>query len=96
VIFIKDYLEKTSPTDPTETPCEEGSEKKKSKCSIVEFPDQTHPEECSREEIGKLVDKLMSMPESSGNAKDLLSGLSGVDEDPFLAVATRLLEEELS
>jgi hypothetical protein len=96
VIFIKDYLEKTSPTDPVETPCEEGSEKKKGKCSIVEFPDQTQPGECSREEIGKLVDKLMSMPESSGNTKDLLSGLSDVDEDPFLAVATRLLEEELS
>jgi hypothetical protein len=96
VIFIKDYLEKTSPTVPTQTSCEEESEKKKSKCSIVEFPDQTQPEECSREQIGKLVDKLMSMPESPENAKDLLSGLSSVDEDPFLTVASRLLEEELS
>lgn len=96
MIFIKDYLEKTSPTIPAETPCDAGSDKKKSKCSIVEFPDQTQTVECSREEIGKLVDKLMSMPESSVSANDLFSGLSGVDEDPFLTVATRLLEEELS
>ena len=96
MIFIKDYLEKTSPAVPAETPFEEGSEKKKGKCSIVEFPDQTQPEECSREEIGRLVDKLRSMPESSGNTKDLISGLSDVDEDPFLTVAARLLEEELS
>ena len=96
VIFIKDYLEKTPPSVPAEAPCKEGSEKKKGKCPIVEFPGQAQPAGCSREEIGRLVDKLMSMSESSGNTKDLLEGLSDVDEDPFLTVATRVLEEEHS
>ena len=96
MIFIKDYLKKTPPSVPTEAPCKEGSEKKKGKCPIVEFPGQAQPAGCSREEIGRLVDKLMSMPESSGNTKDLLLGFSDVDEDPFLTVATRVLEEEHS
>ena len=95
VIFIKDYLEITSPTDPIESLCEKGSGKQY-KCSIVEFPVQTQPERCSREEIGRLVDKLMSMPESSGTTKDLLSGLPYADEDPLLTVAARVLGEELS
>lgn len=95
VIFIKDYLEITSPTDPIESLCEKGTGKQ-DKCSIVEFPSQTQPEGCSREEIGKLVDKLMSMPESSGTTKDLLSGVPDVDEDPLLTVAARVLGEELS
>ena len=91
VIFIKDYLEKTSPCITTDISSEEA------KSSIVEFPSQTvHPEGCSKEEIGKLVDKLMSMPESSGFANDIHSDLYKVDEDPLLAVANRLLEEDLS
>ena len=91
MIFIKDFLEKTYPTVQIDSSSEEG------KSSIVEFPSQTtHPKGCSREEIGKLVDKLMSMPESSGITTDLMTDLYEVDEDPFLAVANRLLEEDLS
>ena len=96
VIFIKDYLENLSPAVSTESPCEEGSEKNTGQCSIIEFPGQNQPEQFSREEIGRLVDKLMSMPESSGNMENMLSGLSNNDEDPFLTVAARVLEEELS
>jgi len=92
VIFIKDYLEKTSTSIPTETPSEEAD------CSVLEFPDQTAQKDqgCSREEIGKLVDKLMSMPEPSGPGKGLLSDLYDIDEDPFLSVAARVLEEEIN
>lgn len=92
MIFIKDYLEKTSTSIPTETPSA-GSD-----YSILEFPDQTAQQDqgCSREEIGKLVDKLMSMPEPSGIGESLLSDLNDVDEDPFLSVAARVLEEEIN
>ena len=92
MIFIKDYLEKTSTSIPTESPSTE------SDYSILEFPDQTAQQDhgCSREEIGKLVDKLMSMPEPSGIGESLLSDLNDVDEDPFLSVAARVLEEEIN
>ena len=92
MIFIKDYLEKTSTSIPTKTPSEEVD------YSVLDFPDQTAQKDqvCSREEIGKLVDKLMSMPEPSGIGKGLLSDLCEVDEDPFLSVAARVLEEEIN
>ena len=92
MIFIEDYLEKKPTSIPTETLSAE------SDCSVLEFPDQTAQKDqgCSREEIGKLVDKLMSMPEPSGVGKVLLSDLCDVDEDPFLSVAARVLEEEIN
>ena len=90
VIYIKDYLKKSPPI----VSIAENLEKED--CSIVEFPAQEEQvADCSRERIGKLVDKLMAMPEPTGSCGVLLGEPLVPGEDPFLAVAERILQEEL-
>jgi hypothetical protein len=89
VILFKDYLQKDINTS-AELPNSDTTHPKSD--SIVDFPPQDTSKECSREEIGKWVDKLMSMPDEAV----ALHGSSDLVEDPFLAVASKIWDEEIS
>ena len=90
MIFFKDYLrEETNPSaaSSSDSPFVNSDSDK-----IVDFPSCHSAQECSREEIGKWVDKLMAMPDEVGD----LHRPSASADDPFLAVASKILREELN
>ena len=88
MIFFKDYLREE--TNPSATPSASFLEDNADK--IVDFPTYDTSQECSREEIGKWVDKLMAMPDEVGD----LHRPSASADDPFLAVASRIFERNLT
>ena len=88
MIFFKDYLREE--TNPSATPSASFLEDNADK--IVDFPTYDTSQECSREEIGKWVDKLMAMPDDATD----LHRPSESSDDPLLAVASRILREELN
>ena len=90
MIFFKDYLQEE--TKPSATSSPDSAFVNSDSDAIVDFPAQDASQECSREEIGKWVDKLMAMPDEAG----ALHRPSRSAEDPFLAVAAKILNEELS
>jgi hypothetical protein len=89
VILFKDYFQKSINTS-AELPDSDIAHSKSD--SMVDFPPQDTSKECSREEIGKWVDKLMAMP----NEAVALHGSSDLVDDPFLAVASKIWNEEIS
>jgi hypothetical protein len=90
VIFFKDYLRDEAKPSATSSP--DSAFVNPDSDTLVDFPTQDASQECSREEIGKWVDKLMAMPDEAG----ALHRPSGSMEDPFLAVASKIWNEELS
>ena len=87
MIFFKDYLQEEIKPSAISSPDSVSINSD----AIVDFPAQYASHECSREEIGKWVDKLMAMPDEVG----ALHRPSESAEDPFLAVASKILSEEL-
>jgi len=89
VILFKDYIQEdiNTSTEPSNSDFVHSKSD-----SIVDFPSQGTSKECSREEIGKWVDKLMAMPDEAG----VLHGASDLLDDPFLAVASKIWNEEIS
>lgn len=62
-------------------------------CEIISFLPEVQ-EEVSQEEIGKLVDKLMKMPDSENVFSKDSEEFSENFSDPFIKVAERILLEE--
>jgi hypothetical protein len=90
VIFFKDYLPEDAKLTAPSSPQSSFAESNPSE--LIDFPSHETSQECSREEIGKWVDKLMAMP-----AEDNSSPVSPeLMDDPFLAVASKIWKEELS
>jgi hypothetical protein len=70
---------------------------KNSDCgSLVEFPSQGTSDQCSSQEVGKWVDKLMAMSDSEAEPSNTMPGSEDFGGDPFLEVASRILDQELS
>ena len=90
MIFLKDYLREE--TNLSAASSSDSTFVNSDSDKIVDFPACDSAQECSREEIGKWVDKLMSMPDEVGD----LHRPSESADDPFLAVASRILREELN
>lgn len=90
MIFFKDYLREE--INPSAESSPQSAFLNSESTSIVDFPAQGPSEGCTREEIGKWVDKLMAMPD---DADELRGSLESV-EDPFLAVASKMWSEEIS
>ena len=90
MIFFKDYLREE--TTPSAASSSDSTFENSDSDKIIDFPACDSAQECSREEIGKWVDKLMAMPDEVGD----LHRPSASADDPFLAVASRILREELN
>tara|TARA_Y100000589_G_scaffold68948_1_gene60718 strand:- start:147 stop:419 length:273 start_codon:yes stop_codon:yes gene_type:complete len=90
VIFFKDYLREEM--NPTSASSSDSAFVNSDSDKIVDFPACDSSQECSREEIGKWVDKLMALPDDVGD----LHRPSESADDPFLTVASKILREELN
>ncbi|MBN37585.1 MAG: hypothetical protein CMI29_03890 [Opitutae bacterium] len=90
MIFFKDYLPEdanlTAPSPPQSSFAESNPSE------LIDFPAHETSQECSKEEIGKWVDKLMAMP-GEDNSLHVSPALM---DDPFLVVASKIWKEELS
>lgn len=90
MIFFKDYLREEA--NPSSAPSSDSIFVNSDSDKIVDFPACDSAQECSREEIGKWVDKLMAMPDEV----DDFHRPSASADDPLLAVASRILRDELN
>jgi len=88
VIFIENYLEDESSKNRNDHLSPGMNEPG----ALLEFPADQSEAGCSREEIGKWVDKLMAMPEQTKGTNHLAFPA----DDPLLVVAERILGEEPS
>ncbi|HAW99097.1 MAG TPA: hypothetical protein DCX67_11230 [Opitutae bacterium] len=88
MIFIENYLEDESSNDQNEHPCPGTDDSE----VLIEFPTDQSEAGCSREELGKWVDKLMALPEQTKATEHLAFPA----DDPLLVVAERILGEEPS
>jgi hypothetical protein len=88
VIFFTDHL-------PVEG-IPSASLKKPVSDNLVAFPSPTLSDDCTKEKIGKLVDKLMSLPSGEAMKNSVSSNLTQPNyDDPLLVVASKILDGEL-